>query len=222
VLKFALMTGVLLAAGLPCSADVVTTWSGQSEDGVVTQRGDWVIIEQDWGNLWLPSRDIKSIVRSAHPLKELPAKLEQAKDDPEALFQIGEWAEQNSLPSRARRIFERVATICPSHDRAKMKLAPKVETPTKQCPDTKKELARRIMRVAKAMVPSESDPKNPGSHQTDNCRGCAMALQWDALADSWEQLATDTQDECLRVVREEQARMYRSFAFQSRQAGCGR
>jgi hypothetical protein len=71
-----------------------------------------------------------AVVLAAHGVAQTPAQLKQelrakeaaAKQDAEALFAVGKWADENGLGAEARRIYQNVLKIAPEHEGANLAL----------------------------------------------------------------------------------------------------
>ncbi len=109
-------------------ADVVHFKDGDTKEGkVVAREKGVVVLEVTAGslsaNLRIPEQDILRVEEKPAPLEAFRQK-EAAirKDDPQAYYQLGLWAEENHLADQAKAAFEEALRLNPKDDRAARKL----------------------------------------------------------------------------------------------------
>lgn len=112
---------LVLALAVSASADEVVLRNGAVFRGVVTERDDTVVVEVDAGTMTFRRSEVRSIRRTADPIKELEGREAGAKTAPE-LFEVGTWAAEKGLRARAKELFERAVALDPDHEGARRAL----------------------------------------------------------------------------------------------------
>ncbi|MEW6359977.1 MAG: tetratricopeptide repeat protein [Planctomycetota bacterium] len=116
-----------VSCGAAC-ADVVHLKNGDTREGkVVAREGGMVVLQVSSGslkaNLRIPEADVDRVEEKLTPAEAYAERAAQTKtDDPEALYALGVWAEENHLPDKATEAFEQVLKLNPNHAGAANKL----------------------------------------------------------------------------------------------------
>lgn len=122
------ITGCALGAwiifgALDARADFVVLADGERIEGVVTERGDEVIVQLDFGTLSIAKADVASIERAPSALSALEAKRSKlAAGDVEGLYRLALEAEKSGLSARSRGLFREVLDAAPEHKGARAAL----------------------------------------------------------------------------------------------------
>lgn len=107
----------LLVPALPASADELVLKNGAILSGVVTEQGENVILQLDIGSMTIAKSQVREIRRSEDPLKEFEGKREKAVTA-EDHHQLGLWARQKGLVTRANDMFRKALSLGPDHEEA--------------------------------------------------------------------------------------------------------
>ncbi len=107
----------LLVPALPAGADELVLKNGAILSGVVTEQGDSVLLQLDIGSMTIARSQVREIRRSEDPLKEFEQKREKAVSA-EDHHQLGLWARQKGLVTRANDMFRKAVSLSPDHEEA--------------------------------------------------------------------------------------------------------
>jgi hypothetical protein len=111
--------GVIIALGLlaaAAQADLVVLNDGRTFSGVVTIDGDTVVVTMAYASLRFPKEQVARIVPHETPEGNLAKRLAGVDaNDPDALYELAEWAADNALPRRARALYARVLRLDADH-----------------------------------------------------------------------------------------------------------
>jgi len=118
------LTGCLIAVlAAAAGADQLVLDNGHTLTGKVSVEGDTVIIEMMHATLTFPKTRVSKIVYQETPQEQLAHLLAKAdKKNPEALFAVAKWAEENSLNRHAQDIYKMIIRLDPDHAGARLKL----------------------------------------------------------------------------------------------------
>ncbi|MCK4601010.1 MAG: hypothetical protein KAU28_00995, partial [Phycisphaerae bacterium] len=166
----ALLTGCLVAVvSTSAWADRVTLDDGRTFTGVVTVENDTVTIETSYAILSFPQSKVANILFEEIPEVLLAQLLEKIpEDDPEALFALAKWADENSLTRQAQDICETVLAADADHAGARQMLGYVKIDGTWQPFDKALELARsklaagKYAYLLKELLPSLKELAQPG------------------------------------------------------------
>jgi len=105
-------------------ADVLHFKDGRELEGqIIEETGDFVRIRSDFGTLKIERDKIETIEYVQTPREQLEERRKAlADDDVAGLFDLGIWAEEQSLRKEARALFEEVVALAPDHTFANEKL----------------------------------------------------------------------------------------------------
>ncbi len=106
----------LLAA--PAAADEVVLRNGSRFSGRVLEQGDRVTVQMDYGTMTFRKLDVREVLRSDDPLKDLEQKVEAATTT-QKLFEAALWARDRGLPGRSNELCEKVLLLEPDHEGAR-------------------------------------------------------------------------------------------------------
>ncbi len=121
VAMFLLLAAVVGAA--PLGADSVVLKNGGRLDGIVIDRGDRVRIETEFGAVEMPKDMIREVLPGSTKLQEYRTRAAALTDtDVAGHFALGQWAKANELEAMARKEFDRVLALDPSHEGAHRQL----------------------------------------------------------------------------------------------------
>lgn len=109
----------LLAA--PAAADEVVLRNGSRFSGRVVEQGDRVVVHMDYGAMTFRKIDVREVLRSDDPLKDLEQKVEAATTTPK-LFETALWARDRGLPGKSNELLEKVLLLEPDHEGARKAL----------------------------------------------------------------------------------------------------
>lgn len=112
---------IVLVLASPAAADELLLKNGAVLNGVVKEEGDRYILEVDFGTMSIPKSQVKSVRRSEDPIQEFEAKRVKAATAQEH-FDVGLWARQKELHTRAGDMFKRAITLDPEHEGARKAL----------------------------------------------------------------------------------------------------
>lgn len=100
-------------------ADKLVLKDGREFEGLITEEEDSVTIALDYGQVTFPRDQIEQIAYGETPAEALATKLAEAPiGDPEALYEIAEWAREQGLQSKASDLFAEVIAMEPDHEGA--------------------------------------------------------------------------------------------------------
>jgi len=118
------LVGLAMAvAARPAAADEVTLRTGERIEGRVTQTGDRVTVEVDWGTLTLRSGDITRIVLKPCALQEfLERRGKLDARDVAGRLELAAWARTRELYARERDVLREIVAIDPDHPAARAAL----------------------------------------------------------------------------------------------------
>jgi len=115
-----LVIGIFAGAA---TADRVVLKNGRVIEGKVTEADGKVLIELAYGVVSYPSSEVAGIERMPTPAEVVEWRLAQIdRSDPDALFEVAEWAADNDLPQRAERLCREVLALKPDHPGARRRL----------------------------------------------------------------------------------------------------
>lgn len=119
-----LMLLIVTSSAASLRADVVRFKDGRELAGeIVEETEEHVRIKSDLGTIKIERSRIASIEYVRTPRQELAERRAAlADDDVAALFDLGIWAEEQSLAKEARALFEEVVALAPDHTFANEKL----------------------------------------------------------------------------------------------------
>ncbi|MDQ7779657.1 MAG: hypothetical protein RDV41_08095 [Planctomycetota bacterium] len=123
VRQWALATLVVAAGSLLCGADTVVLNNGGEIAGIVTEDGDWYVVEMDAGTARIRKDEVSSVMRgrtSLHEYRERAAAL--ADDDAAGHYQLGLWCKSEGLKKRARVEFQKAIAADSEHAEARREL----------------------------------------------------------------------------------------------------
>ncbi len=104
-------------------ADTLVLTDGRTFTGTVSEDDDEIVIELAYATLRFPRSQISRIVKKPTPAQELESKLaEIRRENVQALYNAGVWAQENDLDGKAVSIFEKVITLSPDHKDAHKQL----------------------------------------------------------------------------------------------------
>lgn len=112
---------VALAAAVPVSADEVILKNGAVFSGAVREEGERVVIEVDFGTVTFKRVDVRTIRRSADPIKEFEERFKAAADV-KGYYDLGVWSRDRGLATRAADLFKKVVSLDPDHAGARKAL----------------------------------------------------------------------------------------------------
>lgn len=117
------LTGVaaVLAAALPGFADEVILRNGAVFAGIVREEGDRVILEVDCGTITFRRNEVREVRRTEDPLRELERRLAGVSDAP-GYYELGLWAREKGLATRAEELFRKAISLDPDHEGARKAL----------------------------------------------------------------------------------------------------
>lgn len=127
-------------------ADTVVLGDGDAIEGKVTEHGQSVRIEMDFGTVELPRSEIVRIERSHGKLRAFEARLDEAGDDVPALLELATWARTHGLERRARDVYRRVLILDPDNESAHRGLG-HVKVEGRWLTETEAKLAAGYVRV---------------------------------------------------------------------------
>ncbi len=115
--------GILVSLLLPAWAwaDEVHLRNGSALQGRVTEQGDRVMVELDYGTVTVDRKDVGSIDRGANVLDDLDQKLKAAQTA-DQIYEAGVWADRQGFANRARAAFARAIVVDPNHENARKAL----------------------------------------------------------------------------------------------------
>lgn len=114
-----LVLGILVSA--PAWADEVVLNNGAVFSGVVREQGGKVHVEVDFGTMTFNRSQVRSIIRSENPIREFGRRKAEASDA-DGCFELGLWAREKGLKTRARDMFRKAIGLNPDHERARTAL----------------------------------------------------------------------------------------------------
>lgn len=117
VMKWAVVVA-FLAAALPACADEVVLKNGAVFTGVVREDGERVVIEVDFGSVTFRRSEVRSVTRTDNPIKDFEQKLKAAKEAKD-YYELGLWARDKGLQTRAADLFDKAISLDPDHEAAR-------------------------------------------------------------------------------------------------------
>ena len=118
--SLALWPGLLLAG--PAAADIVYLEAGGQYKGkVLRETAREVVIKTAAGEVVVPRRDIRRIVREddAKATFEKRWKENETTGDGDAFYELGKWAKEQSLPEEAKKAWEKAVAVDAYHKKAR-------------------------------------------------------------------------------------------------------
>ncbi|MCD6304644.1 MAG: hypothetical protein J7M21_06750 [Planctomycetes bacterium] len=116
-MKRAAVTGCLVGLLAVCVyADRLVLTDGRTFTGKVTVDGETVLITVPYGTLRFAREQVERIELKDTPEQQFRKMLGEAPlDDPNALFNLAQWAEKNSLSRQAADLYALILKIAPDH-----------------------------------------------------------------------------------------------------------
>lgn len=113
----AFLTGCVLAAmSAVAVADKLILIDGRTFTGTVTVEADTVLIAVPYGTIRFPKTEVERIELSATPEQEFSRRLgETTLGDPNALYNLAQWADHNSLNRQAADLYALILKLKPDH-----------------------------------------------------------------------------------------------------------
>jgi len=118
------LSGCLVAMCVAtASADKVILTDGRTFTGTVDVEGDTVLITVPYGTLRFPKTQVERIELRDTPEQEFRKKLgEAALDDPNGLFYLAQWAQENSLDRQAGDLYALILKLDADHTQTRRAL----------------------------------------------------------------------------------------------------
>lgn len=114
MVRAALLVALVFAPAV-ASADTLILKDGQTFEGVVTERGEQVEVQLEFGTVGFDRSDVKSIERAPTALHELDERTAALRpNDLAGTLSLARWATQNGLEHGARVLYERALVIAPN------------------------------------------------------------------------------------------------------------
>ena len=111
----------VLAAGSSAWADEVILRNGAVFSGSVREEGDRVVVQMDIGTMSFKKVDVRSIVRSEDPVKELERKL-KTTEGAQGHYDVAMWARERGLSAKSNEVLKKVIELDPDHADARKAL----------------------------------------------------------------------------------------------------
>jgi hypothetical protein len=121
---------VLAALSAGTYGDRVSLKDGRTFEGAVTRSEDKIHIEMAYGQISFAASEVASIQSKPTAADQLEMQLKITRRDPNALFQVAQWARENDLAKRSDEILQQVVGLDPDHAAAR-KLLGFVQVDTK-------------------------------------------------------------------------------------------
>ena len=116
VFRLSLSGCLLTLLAVTASADRLILTDGRTFTGTVDVEGDTVLITVPYGTLRFPKNQVERIELKDTPEQEFRKKLgETALDDPNGLFYLARWAQQNSLDRQAGDLYALILKLDNNH-----------------------------------------------------------------------------------------------------------
>jgi hypothetical protein len=112
---------LILPLALPAAADEVVLRNGAILSGVVREEGEKVVLELDFGTMTFSKGEVRSVRKTADPIKEYEQKL-AAATDAKSIYEVAMWAREKGLTSRANDLLRKVISLDPDHEGARKAL----------------------------------------------------------------------------------------------------
>ncbi len=198
---------LLLTLAASVWADRLVLLDGRSFTGIVTVQEDTVLIEMGYGTLEFSRDQVANIEFADTPELMLAGRLSEVdREDPDELFEIALWAEQNDLARRARGLFRQVIELDDDHAGARSALGYvhadgrwRNAEQTLQLARGKLEAGRHHELLEDLLPKLESVVTDP-EHEQELLYLSAHALlrsgQFAGAADAFRRLAEKTQPPC--------------------------
>ena len=114
---------VACAVALSAAGDRVRLKDGRVIEGKVKQADGEVLVELNYGVVSFPASQVESIERMPTPAEVVEWRLTQIeRTDPDALFEIAQWAADNDLPRVSDELLREVLELNGDHARARKML----------------------------------------------------------------------------------------------------
>jgi hypothetical protein len=112
-----LLSGCLVALlAASAAADKLILTDGRTFTGTVAVEGDTVLITVPYGTLRFPKTQVERIELMDTPEQEFRKKLGEAPlDDPNALYNLAQWADHSSLARQAGDLYALILKLSPNH-----------------------------------------------------------------------------------------------------------
>ncbi len=111
----------VLALATPAFADEVVLRNGAVFTGVVREEGDRVVLHLDFGTMTFKRIDVRSIVKSDDPLKELDRRMKDV-EGAQGHYDLAIWARDKGLTNRSNDLLRKAIEIEPDHAGARKAL----------------------------------------------------------------------------------------------------
>lgn len=104
-------------------ADVIVLRNGGTIEGIVTDEGERVRVEMEFGTLVVPREQVREIRLQPSMLAEYRRRSAALRgDDPAGHFTLGVWAQMHDLSAMARAEYNKVIALDPEHQGARVRL----------------------------------------------------------------------------------------------------
>lgn len=114
---------VLAVASFGLAEQVLILKGGRQLTGEVTKTKDGYEVKTKGGTVVIAADQVEKVQDIVTPASEFKQRLEQLnKQDPEGLFRLASWAQQNKLLVEARDLLEQVLKLKPEHENARLLL----------------------------------------------------------------------------------------------------
>ncbi len=105
----------------PAAADEVVLRNGSRFSGRVLEEVDRVTVQMDYGTMTFRKIDVREVLRSDDPLKDLEQKVEAATTT-QKIYEAALWARDHGLPGKSNELCEKVLLLEPDHEAARKAL----------------------------------------------------------------------------------------------------
>lgn len=118
-----LVVGVSVTCGAFVAADTVVLKNGGKIEGIVSEEGEWYVVEMDAGTARIPRAEVASVIEEKTTLEEYREKAARVpENDAQGHYQLGLWCKSVGLNRWARVEFRKAIAANPDHAEARKEL----------------------------------------------------------------------------------------------------